>query len=203
MDIITRAAVTLAVLAFSAIDCEAYSVYSLNSWNIPSWVNGVKSHTINLNGKWDFKFSPSSKWTKVNVPGELAMQGYGVAHDDAVIYKRTVNIPKDFAGHKIILRFDGTYSYATLIVNGKTVREHRGGFSRWETDITRFVQPGRKNIIELRLVDPVEEISYASGYAHHPVCGILRDVTLYAVPADYISNLKIETALDSAYRVQN
>lgn len=188
----------LAAIAFSAI--EAYTAYTVKSYDIPERVEGVTRHTIDLNGKWDFKFSPSSGWTKVSVPGELAMQGYGVAHDEPVTYRRTVRIPKDFAGHRIILRFDGTYSYATLKVNGKTVREHRGGFSRWETDITRFVYPGRKNAIELVLVDPVEEISYASGYAHHPVCGILRDVTLYAVPNDYISNIRIDTALDSLYR---
>ena len=190
----------LDAMAFSAIECAAYTIYTVKSYDIPERVEGVTRHTIDLNGKWDFKFSPSSGWTKVSVPGELAMQGYGVAHDEPVTYRRTVNIPADFAGHRIILRFDGTYSYATLIVNGKTVREHRGGFSRWETDVTGVVKPGRKNVIELRLTDPVEEISYASGYAHHPVCGILRDVTMYAVPADYISNLRIDTALDSLCR---
>lgn len=192
--------VLLALLAGGGAKCAAYSPYSVKSYVIPEKVTGLQSHTLDLNGKWDFKFSPSDKWTKINVPGEIAMQGYGVPHDQTVTYRRNIDIPASFAGHKVILRFDGTYSYATLIVNGTTVREHRGGFSRWETDVTRFVHPGKKNVIELRLVDPVEDISYASGYAHHPVCGILRDVTLYAVPRDYISNLKIETALDSMYR---
>lgn len=196
--------ITLIVaLGYGVTECAAYAPYksyAVHSRIIPTTVTGVKRHTIDLNGKWDFRFSPSSKWTKINVPGEIAMQGYGVQHDEAVTYRRSMDIPKDFAGHKIILRFDGTYSYATLVVNGKTVREHRGGFSRWETDITRFVHPGKKNVIELSLIDPVEEISYASGYAHHPVCGILRDVTMYAVPVDYISNLHVETSLDSVYR---
>ncbi len=199
-DFATWTILLLAFLAGGGAECAAYSPYMVKSYVIPDKVAGLQSHTLDLNGKWDFRFSPSSKWTKINVPGEIAMQGYGVPHDQTLTYRRSIDVPASFAGHKLILRFDGTYSYATLIVNGTTVRQHRGGFSRWETDVTPFVRPGKKNVIELRLVDPVEEISYASGYAHHPVCGILRDVTLYATPADYISNLKIETVLDSAFR---
>lgn len=178
----------------------AYPRYEAVAYLMPENVNGVSEHALNLDGKWQFKFPGSDKWSSINVPGEAAMQGYGVPHDQTVVYRRQVEVPADFKGKRAILRFDGTYSYATLYVNGKMIRSHRGGFSRWETDVTDAIIPGKKNRIELHLMDPVEEISYASGYAHHPICGILRDVTLYALPEKHVSNLRITTAFDSLYQ---
>ena len=100
----------------------------------------------------------------------------------------------------IFLRFDGVYSHAFLYVNGKEVREHHGGFTRWETDITSYVRPGKKAEILLRVEDRLDDISYASGYAHHPIGGILRDVTLFALPASYLYDIAVETELDSLYQ---
>ena len=106
-------------------------------------------------------------------------------------------IPDDFKGKRVILRFDGVYSHARLSVNGKFIREHHGGFTRWETDITPQIHIGRKNEIQLEVTDRLDEISYASGYAHHPIGGILRDVTLFALPESHVYDVNVETRLDS------
>lgn len=169
------------------------------SYVIPEQVAGVEKHVIDLNGVWDFKLSSQSRWNRIRVPGEAAMQGFAPAHDQAVFYRRGFRVPTDFAGNKLILRFDGVYSHAKLRVNGRFVREHKGGFTRWETDVTSFLSPGKKNVVELEVIDPLDDISYASGYAHHPICGILRDVALYAVPRGYVGDVRVETHLDSTY----
>lgn len=109
-------------------------------------------------------------------------------------------IPDDFKGKRVILRFDGVYSHARLSVNGKFIREHHGGFTRWETDITPQIHIGRKNEIQLEVTDRLDEISYASGYAHHPIGGILRDVTLFALPESHVYDVNVETRLDSLYQ---
>ena len=127
------------------------------------------------------------------------MQGLAPEHDTPVTYRKKINIPSSWSGSKIILRFDGTYSYATLLINGKEIRKHRGGFTRWDTDVTPFIKPGRTNEVELQLTDPVDEISYASGYAHHPVGGILRSVGMFTQPESFISDLKADASLDSTY----
>ena len=127
------------------------------------------------------------------------MQGYAIEHDKPVLYKKQFVLPADYKGQRTILRFDGVYSYARLWVNGTYVREHFGGFSRWEADITSLVKPGKKNEIKLEVTDRLDDISYASGYAHHPIGGILRDVTVYALPQTNVSDLMIETDLDDTY----
>ena len=72
------------------------------------------------------------------------MQGYAIEHDKPFTYRKSFTVPADYAGKHTILRFDGVYSHARLFVNGTFVREHHGGFTRWETDVTPFVlqQPG-------------------------------------------------------------
>lgn len=89
---------------------------------LPDVVEGVRDEVISLNGEWQFQYAPEEKWERVTVPGELAMQGYGIEHDKPVLYKKTVLVPADYRGKQVILRFDGVYSYARLWVNGKQVK---------------------------------------------------------------------------------
>jgi beta-galactosidase len=167
---------------------------------LPDKVITVESPILSLNGEWELKYSAKSKWTKVEVPGEVAMQGYAIEHDKPFLYRKRIVVPKEYAGKRVILRFDGVYSYARLKINGKFVREHWGGFTRWETDVTSFLKIGGKNEIVLEVTDRLDEISYASGYAHHPIGGILRDVTLFAMPENHLHDIYVETDLDSLYK---
>lgn len=170
------------------------------SYPVLQELSGVRTPAILLSGTWQFRYSPDSKWTPIQVPGELAMQGYAIEHDKPFTYRKSFTVPADYAGKHTILRFDGVYSYARLFVNGAFIREHHGGFTRWETDITTFVRPGKKNEIRLEVTDRIDDISYASGYAHHPVGGILRDVTLFALPETCLYDFYAETHLDTAYQ---
>ena len=160
---------------------------------------GVETPAVLLSGTWQFRYSPDSKWDKIQVPGEPAMQGYAIEHDKPFTYRKSFTVPADYAGKHTILRFDGVYSYARLFVNDTFVREHHGGFTRWDTDVTPFVRPGKKNEIRLEGTERLDDISYASGYAHHPIGGILRDVTLFALPETCLYDFYAETHLDAAY----
>lgn len=160
---------------------------------------GVETPAVLLSGTWQFRYSPDSKWDKIQVPGEPAMQGYAIEHDKPFTYRKSFTVPADYASKHTILRFDGVYSHARLFVNGTFVREHHGGFTRWDTDVTPFVRPGKKNEIRLEVTDRLDDISYASGYAHHPIGGILRDVTLFALPETCLYDFYAETHLDATY----
>ena len=189
------------ILLFTMFVFVSVSSYAGNaSYIIPSKVENVKQPFLLLNGTWQFKYSPTSKWSTIEAPGEAVMQGYAIEHDKPFWYKKVFTLPAEYKGKRIILRFDGVYSYARLTVNGKFVRDHHGGFTRWETDVTDFVKPGGKNEIMLEVTDRLDEISYASGYAHHPIGGILRDVTIFTLPQTHIYDFRIETRLDTLYR---
>lgn len=166
----------------------------------PTQVASVKNNTISLNGTWQFQYDPRSKWENIIVPGEAVMQGFAIEHDQPFMYRKYVTVPSDFRNKQVLLRFDGVYSYAKLYVNGKYVRDHHGGFTRWEADVTDFIKNGAKNEVVLEVTDRHDDVSYGSAYAHHPIGGILRDVTLYAVDKNVsLANFVAETLLDSLY----
>lgn len=186
----------------SAVPVMAMQSASLteSAYTLPSAVEGVRQPVLSLSGAWQFKYSPKSRWSTVKVPGEVAMQGFAIEHDKPFWYKKSFTVPADYAGKRIVLRFDGVYSHAKLSVNGKFVREHHGGFTRWETDVTEVVRVGKSNEIQVEVTDRLDEISYASGYAHHPIGGILRDVTLFVLPDSHLYDVSVETHLDSLYQ---
>lgn len=170
------------------------------SYQIMQEVADVKQPVISLDGIWQFRYAPGHEWSAIRVPGEAAMQGYAVEHDKPFVYRRKFFVPADYSGNNTILRFDGVYSYARLFINGTFVREHHGGFTRWETDVTSFIRPGEENELQVEVTDRIDDISYASGYAHHPIGGILRSVTLFALPGNHLSDFYVETDFDSSYR---
>ncbi|MEN8187303.1 MAG: glycoside hydrolase family 2 TIM barrel-domain containing protein [Bacteroidota bacterium] len=188
-----------AILLVSCDNNESKSIY----------IEGVSNPQINISGTWKINTNPTEKfwtlntlneeWKEIQVPGECAMQGFSIKHDVPFVYKKSIEIPSDFNGKQIIIQFDGVYSYAKVWVNGKYVRDHSGGFTRWVCDITPFVEPGETAMLTVEVTDKADEISYASGYAKHQIGGILRDVNLVALPINYPNEVAIETDFDENF----
>jgi len=174
---------------------------------IPYRIKDVKQSLISLNGEWEFCDETNQEnwdrggliWNKIIVPGEPAMQGYPIKHDTWYAYRKAIIIPKDFSGKKVALRFNGVYSHAKVWINGIFLREHQGGFTAWECDLTPYVKAGEKANLIVTFSDRMDEISYASGYAKHPIGGILRNVELFALPEAYISEFYAETTFDKSF----
>ncbi len=192
----TTVKLVIACCLFSFI-CKAEEI---RNYQCSQSLFGVNQPVLSLNGTWQFKFAPEGKKQDVVVPGELAMQGFAIEHDKAYTYHKTFTLPNSYKGKQVILRFDGVYSQARLFINGTFVREHHGGFTRWDTDVTSYVNPGKENELQLEITDRLDDISYASGYAHHPIGGILRDVTVFALPQTHIYDFNAETQLDTLYQ---
>ncbi|MEZ4993672.1 MAG: glycoside hydrolase family 2 TIM barrel-domain containing protein [Saprospiraceae bacterium] len=173
------------------------------------YVAGVTDPMVKLNGIWEIDTKPeaefweqgnaSGDWEEVQVPGEVMMQGFYIESNEPFAYRKAIDIPGDYAGKKIYLQFDGVYGYARLWVNGNFIREHHGGFTRWKGDITPHVKPGEQATIVLEVTDRTDDISYASGYAKHQIGGILRDVTLLALPQHHLDHFEVRTEMDETY----
>ena len=161
--------------------------------------------------KQDFDFFGLDEkgWEPVIVPGSLAMQGWDIENNREYYYRTKITVPEDFAGRKIRIRFEGVYSSSRVWVNGRYVRTHIGGFTPFDCDLSDF--SGER---ELTLVVGVADIegkedgiwnpeqeqlgdtSWASFYAHHNLCGILRGVTLYAVDDCFLGRTQLQTVRD-------
>ncbi|MGQ7868828.1 glycoside hydrolase family 2 protein [Sunxiuqinia sp. sy24] len=188
---------------------NSFEKYSNQLCELPTQVTGVQIPVVSLNGHWQFSGKQLNiasgeqlsleEWENIQVPGEPAMQGFMIEHDAWYAYKKVFTIPSEFAEKKTVLRFNGVYSHAKVWVNGTYLREHWGGFTSWECDLTPFVKQDEPVELIVAFLDPVDDISFGSGYAKHCIGGILRDVELIALPEIYVSRLEIETELDNYY----
>jgi len=177
---------------------------------LPKEVAGVPQPLVYLPGTWKLTTSPPAdfwtngvdpaNWSDIAVPGELTAQEIPFARDNEFVYKQQVEIPAEAKGKKILLRFDGVYSYARIWVNGRFVRDHHGGFTSWDCDISECVRPGQTAWLTVGVTDRSDEISYASNYAKHSIAGILRSLKLVILPPDYVARLHVETDFDSSYQ---
>ena len=170
---------------------------------LPLSTRGVQSTIISLNGVWKINIHPPvgywtnaidpTSWVNAVVPCSTITQGFEIEPDCEYAYRTTFDIPVNFAGQTIFLRFDGVNCLARVWVNGSFVREHYGGFTSWDCDITGLVTPGQPAALVVGVTDKPQEISsFHSG-------GIIRDVKVVALPPDHLTRLHVETDLDSEY----
>ncbi len=173
-------------------------------------VTGVSTAEISLNGTWQFLLDPPDHywepkksilaWQPIAVPGEPQMQGFDVRNDKEFAYLKRILIPADFAGQRVFVRFEGVYGEARVWVNGHFLRNHLGGFTIWECELTDWVKPGEEAVLTVGDTDRTDDISDATGYAKHCIGGILRSVSLLARPQTYVRDLRVETPLTADNR---
>ncbi|MGJ1433005.1 glycoside hydrolase family 2 TIM barrel-domain containing protein [Sphingobacterium spiritivorum] len=167
---------------------------------IPAAVTGTDQPSLSLNGMWNFR-SDQSSTSAINVPGEWEMQGYHISPGEKAIYEKEFTLPASWVDKRVVVRFDAVSSHAIVKVNGIMIGEHEGGFVAFHMDLTSAIRPG-KNILTVEVqANTISDIlGCVSQYAAHTVGGILRKVTLFALPQVYISDLDVNSSFDSLYR---
>lgn len=161
------------------------------------------------NQNYDFSNTDSGKWVSAAAPGSLIMQGFDIKNNKEYYYRKIIEIPDNYKNQNIHLRFEGVYSNARVWVNGVYLKTHIGGFTEWDCDLSSF-----SSLNKVELIIGVSDIegtgkgawnpegkelgnsSWASFYAHHNIGGILRNITLYCLPCEYISSIRTETDAD-------
>lgn len=135
------------------------------------WAIGGERARVDLCGPWDFRLDPqdqgvAERWfmaeavypDKIKVPGNWQAQGFGPQrghlrndYQGRAWYRRSVEIPADWAGRRIWLHLGGTSNTAEVYVNGKKVGVVEGFVTPYEFDISEFVQPGAAAVIACRV----------------------------------------------------
>ena len=120
-----------------------------------------------LNGEWDFAFDEacvgeSERWelrskldTKITVPFVYQSELSGIGdrrHSERVWYHRTLTVPAEFAGKRLLLHF-GAADYKTRVwLDGQLLGEHIGGYSPFTFDITDLVAGSTKKTHSLSVM---------------------------------------------------
>ena len=126
--------------------------YSINeAWKF-SKENNSNSYKI------DF---PDANWTIVTIPhtwnNEDAMDETPGFYRGACWYRRSVFIGNEAKGKIAILNFDGANQVVELYVNEVLVGKHIGGYTAFNFDITKNIQPGKSNLIAIKVDNSYNE----------------------------------------------
>ena len=153
----------------------------------------------NLNGLWDYAITPDDV-TEMPVPAgeilvpfalESSLSGVGQTLKpwDALWYRRTFRVPLLWRLRKTVLLHFGAVDYACEVwLNGEKLGEHRGGYTAFEFDVTKYLKKGRQTLI-LKVLDGTDnglqprgkQVSNPDGIWYTAVSGIWQTVWLEAV----------------------
>jgi hypothetical protein len=170
-----------------------------------------KDHTV----PWDFYCTGgrgSGKWTKIAVPSNWELQGFGsynYGHDkvkanERGLYKYSFYI-HGLQGKKVFIAFEGVMTDALVKVNGKVAGPaHQGGFYRFKYDITRLLIPGARNVLEVTVDKMSADASVNRAERNGDFWlygGIYRPVYLEIVPSTFIDRMAIDAKADGAFQM--
>lgn len=175
---------------------------------------------LNLNGLWDLAITSKEAARAtfqdrilVPFPVESALSGVmrPVSENERIWYRRTFELPAKWQGQRILLHFGAVDYEAIVLVNGREVGRHRGGYDAFSFDITDAVKPIGDNELIVTAWDPTDahtqprgkQIRKPHGIWYTPTSGIWQTVWLEPVNAAHITDLKITPDVDaSAVTVQ-
>ena len=168
----------------------------------------------NLNGVWEFaKANPGeaapvgkslSERILVPYPVESALSGI-MRHETQMWYRRTFQLPRDWRGQRIVLHFQAVDYDATVIVNGKTVTRHTGGYDAFSVDVTDALTTAKDQELVVGVADPNDsggqplgkQRKPGDGIFYTPSSGIWQTVWLEPVAPAHIDRLDLTPDLGS------
>ena len=183
-------------------------------------------HSLNGEWKFHFAKDPSQKaigfektghdissWEKIQVPGHWEMQGWSVpiyldeeypfppnppfvSHDYNTVgsYVKTFELKKIWNNKDIFIHFGGVRSAFYLWLNGEFIGYSQGSKTPAEFDITNKVILGENKIAVQ--VYRFSDGSYLEGQDTWRVSGLERDVYLYAVSKERITDYFVKAELN-------
>jgi beta-galactosidase len=131
-----------------------------------------------------------SSWRKINLPHDYAIEGpfttavsgsTGRLPSSGVVwYRKTLILPASDAAKSLFLDVDGAMSYSMVWLNGRFVGGWPYGYASYRLNLTPFAKPGGKNVLAIRLDNPIPKDSnwQSASSRWYPGGGIYRNVWL-------------------------
>lgn len=116
-------------------------------------------HTTVLRAGWEFRLgaletagsgeASREDWRAITLPHTWnrsdGQDGGNNYHRGPSCYRRTLDIPNDWRGKRLFLRFGAANTVADVYINGRHWGQHRGGFAAFCFEITSAVTFGAEN----------------------------------------------------------
>ena len=117
------------------------------------------------------------------------------------LYIRNFDMPASFEGQQIFMHFGAAKSAIEVYVNGEYVGYSQGSMTPHEFDVTKFVHQGTNRVAVkcYRFSDG----AYLENQDMWLLCGLYREVYIYAEPKKCLRDFYITTDLDAEYKNSN
>jgi len=178
----------------------------------------VRDSYLNLNGWWDYAFTPSDAPGPTTYDGQILvpfspeapLSGVGrqLQPDELLWYRRNVSLPADFLtgpGSRVLLHFGAVDQTCTVWVGGVEVGSNHGGYLPFTCDITEVVRRGGGAAeLVLRVRDASNNRGPSSGKQrlarggiwYTAQSGIWQTVWAESVPSRYVDRLTLTPFLE-------
>jgi beta-galactosidase/beta-glucuronidase len=200
-------ALVLSLGAFAAEDLPR-SEYPQPQFERQQW--------LTLNGRWEFEYDDANaglaqNWAagqrklgrSILVPfaPETKLSGIGdTGFHPWVWYRRSITIPPDWKGRRVLLHFGAVDYRAMIWINGALAGTHEGGHVPFRLDITDLLKAGA-NALTVRAEDPPTDRTIprgkqywepkSRGIFYTRTTGIWQPVWLEAAGDSYLSSVRI------------
>lgn len=185
------------------------------------WQRGLKNQPENF----QLTSFDDSHLDEINVPSVWQTQGYSVPyyyastfpkafsrskgkipsidHDMQEIgfYRKSFTLNENFNGREIFLHFGAAKSALEVYVNGEFVGYSQGSMTPHEFNVTKVLKPG-ENVITAKLYR-YSDGSYLEDQDMWWLCGIYREVYLFAEPKLCLRDFYFKTDFDDSYTDSN
>ena len=107
--------------------------------------NNAARIALDLGGVWDFRFQGDERWQPIAVPASYNDQSPDPRFRNAagkVEYRRNITIPLGWKGMRVCLRFDAVAHEARILLDGREIAAHRGGFLPFEVELNKWLDYG-------------------------------------------------------------
>ncbi|MDD7638027.1 MAG: glycoside hydrolase family 2 TIM barrel-domain containing protein, partial [Clostridiales bacterium] len=110
-------------------------------------------------------------------------------------YRRTVDVPKEWKGKRLLLTIDGAAHESEVYWNGKKIGEHHCGYTAYTIDVTDEAIYGDKNVLVIK-VDSREDLNIPPfGFVidYMTYGGIYREVWIDVKEENYLKDVFVRS----------
>ena len=159
-----------------------------------------------LSDSWQFTLADSagvensdytSRWMTVRLPHTWNttdlfddVPGY---HRGAAWYRREFDVPTEWRGKRIVLRFEAAAQVATVWVNNTLLGEHKGAFTPFQFDITDLARAGERSFVAVRVDNRWRRDIPPYDMDFNMMGGLHREAYLVALDPVHIASTRVTT----------
>ena len=121
----------------------------------------VRDRWQSLNGSWEFSArteGPYEEQIRVPFAPETALSGlfWQQRIVERCRYRKRFTLPAEWEGGEVMLHFEAVDWEARVVLDGKELGVHRGGYDRFSFPIRAALAGGTEHVLEVHVYDPAD-----------------------------------------------